>query len=1220
MFLQIFRFEMAYHVRQPLIYVISVILFLLSFGDTVSDNISIGGVLSNININSPYNLVITLSSLSFITALLAGVVYASSPIVRDFDHKVAELFFTTRVSKFDYLFGRFCGAFVFCVLVYFASLLGVLLGEFMPWLDPERLGPVRLDAYWFATWAIAIPNLLFIAALVFLIATLTRSLIASYVVLVLMLVLSAVIGTLADPDDIRLLSLLDPFGDFAIQDITRYWTPFQRNEMLVPLEGNFLYNRLLIAGLLLACIGAAYHLFPFSIDFAQRKAPWWRRQQKTPAATAAVAIPVPSGVVSAAKPTIHRHFAFRAQCEQFYSLLKIEIHNILIGKAFLMLAIIGMVQVVVGAYFGLEGLYGTNIYPTTSALLNVINGSYSLPLIAVIVFYSSELLVREKQLRVAEMLDSMPFPNWVVIAAKLGGIILVIAFMLLAAMAAGILVQIAKGYYSIELGHYVLGLFSFFQFPIWFTCVIAVFAQVVTGNRYLGMFLVVVYLVILLFVTQMGFEHNLYLFNTPQIAWSIFTGFGPNLTAFLWYSLYWSLFCVLLLIVMHLLWQRGSDSGSRFRWRSIRARLSRPIVMLASACAFGIVLSGGYIYYNTNVLNPYITRIDIEERTADYEKAYKQYADLPYPDAERVYAEVDIFPELSEAHIEGHYVMRNNNAFALTQLHMTVPAYITINALGIPNATQTLADKDLGYYIYELNPPLQPGESFQLDFDLDWLTPGFVNNNPTTSVLSNGTFFNNTEVMPLPGYQQDRELVDNNRRRRYDLPPAQRMARIDDPIRRDIGLGTRRRVEFETIVSTSDAQIAVAPGYLQREWQEAGRRYFHYKMDAPIWPFVAFLSADYAVKADQWNDVKLEVYYKHEVNVERMLEASKKSLDYFTRNFSPYQYQQYRIFEFPIQRGTFAQSFPNTIPFSEGIGFVADIRDPENIDYVFYVTAHELAHQWWGHQVAGADVQGAAVITETLSQYSALMVMEKEYGPHQMRRFLKYELDRYLSNRGSEVIEEMPLMLVENQGYIHYRKGSLVMYALRDYLGEETVNQILRDMIAAYGFQGPPYPTTRDFISIIRSHAAPEYQDLITDLFEKIVLFDLRADDSSYRQLPDGSFEVTINVAATKFEADGQGQETAVPLDLPIDIAVLGEEDEATKQPAVLYMEKQRITQQTQSFTVQVPTRPVSVGIDPFNKLIDRNPDDNTRRLGDEGALSEVTGSADAASALQTGP
>lgn len=1192
MFLPIFRFEFAYHARQPMIYVISVILFLLSFAATVSDNISIGGAVSNININSPYNLIITLSALSFLTSLIAGVAYASSPILRDFEHKVAELFFTTRVSKFDYLLGRFCGAFVFCVLVYSAALLGVFLGEFMPWLDPERLGPTRLDAYWFATWAIAIPNLLFVAALVFLIATLTRSLIASYVLLILVLIFNAVIGSLVDPEDIQLLSLLDPFGDFAVQDITRYWTPFQRNELLVPLEGNFLYNRLLVGGLILAFIAATYRLFPFSIDFARSKKSWFRKKQKSAVALDPV---IPARIALAVSR--HPRFDFFAQCQQFYSLLRIEVHNILIGKAFVMLALIGMAQVVFSAYISLESLFGTEIYPTTSALLNLINGGYSLPLIAVLVFYSSELLVREKTLRVSEMLDAMPYPNWTVIAAKLGGIMLVLAFMMLAAMLAGILVQASKGYYSFELGHYVLGLFTFFQFPIWFSCVLAVFAQVLTGNRYLGMFILVVYFIVLLFVPQQGFEHYLYLFNTPQIPWSIFTGFDPNREAFLWYSLYWTLFCVLLLISIHLLWQRGSDTGGRFRWRHIRARINRPVAVLAAVSLAGFIGTGSFIYYNTNVLNPYITRIDLEVRAADYEKAYKQYEDLPYPDLEKFYSEVDIFPAEQEAHIEGTYLLRNNSAASIDQLHVNIAPYLTINSIQIPNATLTASDTRHGYYIYALNPPLQPGEALEVSFDLDWLTPGFVNNNPTTRLLSSGTFFNNIEAMPLFGYQKDNELVDNNRRRKYDLPPAQRMANIDDQSQWDIGLGTRRRVEFETIVSTAPDQIAVAPGYLQNEWEADGRRYFHYRMDAPIWPFVAFLSADYAVKTDQWNDVSLEVYYKHEMNVERMLEASKKSLDYFTTHFSPYQYQQYRIFEFPIQRGTFAQSFPNTIPFSEGIGFVADIRDPENIDYVFYVTAHELAHQWWGHQVVGANVQGSAVITETLSQYSALMVMEKEYGAEHMRRFLKYELDRYLSSRGTEVIEELPLMLVENQGYIHYRKGSLVMYALKDYLGEDTVNQILRDMIADYGFQGPPYPTTRDFIAKIRAHAGPEYQDLITDLFEKIVLFDLRAEDSSYRELPDGSFEVTVNVSAAKFEADGQGQETAVPLDLLIDIAVLGEEDADTKVPAVLHIEKRRMIQATQSFVIQVPTRPVSAGIDPFNKLIDRNPDDNVKNL-----------------------
>ncbi|MFT7470386.1 MAG: ABC-2 type transport system permease protein [Kiritimatiellia bacterium] len=1195
MFAHIFRFEMNYHARQPLVYVVSAVLFFLSFLATVSDNIGIGGTVSNININSPFNVIVVLASISFLSALIAGVAYASSPILRDFDHKVAELFFTSRVSKFDYLMGRFCGATIFSFVVYFAAASGVFLGELMPWLDPERIGPMRLDAYWFATWAIAIPNMLMISTLVFLVATLTRSLMASYVVIILVLIVSSIITSIFDPEDLQLLSLLDPFGQVAITDITRYWTPFEMNELVVPMEGNLLYNRLLTGVLSLLFIALAYRYFPFSLEFVKPKSKWFARFRRSPKQRSDN--PAPARTSIAQLNGVNKSFDFRAQIAQFASLIRIEFHNIIIGKAFLVMALMGMVQIGATAFLGLAGIFGTEVYPTTSAMLLIVNSVYSIPIIVVLVFYSSELLVRDRNVGVSEMLDSMPYPNWVIIGAKLVGLMAVMFVMLLAAMLAAVLIQIFKGYYDFNFSQYFFGLFSFFQFPIWFTCVLAVFAQVVTGNRYLGMFVVVMYFAGTLFLPQQGFDHNLYLLSTPGIPYSVFTGFGPNLSAFVWFSIYWTLFCALLLIVMHLLWQRGSELKGRFRWKNIKPRFSTPVAIAAAICLLAFAGTGRFIFYNTNVLNSKLSSLDVEEGFADYEKAYKQYEDLNFPDIMSLYTEVDIFPEDREAHIEGIYTLTNNYDVVIPEFHFTVATYLTINELNVPNSTLSHSDADLGYYIYQLDRPMQPGESLDVNFDIDWLTPGFVNNSPTTSLLSSGTFFNNTEAFPLGGYNKGAELLDNNRRRRYDLPPVERVAKIDDESQWDVGLGTRMRANYEAIVSTSSDQIAVTPGYLEREWEEDGRRYYHYKMDEPIWPFVSFLSADYEMKSDKWNDVDLEVYYKHEQNVDRMLEASKKSLDYFTANFSPYQYRQYRIFEFPRQRGVFAQSFPNTIPFSEAIGFVADLRDPEAIDYVFYVTAHEFAHQWWGHQVVGANVQGAAVLTETLSQYSALMVMEKEYGAAHMQRFLKYELDNYLNSRGAEVLEELPLMLVENQGYIHYRKGSLVLYALKDYLGEDTVNLILREFIADWGFKGPPYPTTRHLLAKIRENALPEYQDIITDLFEKIVLYDLRAEDSHYTELSDGRFEVTINTAASKFEANGQGEETQVAMNALIDIAVLGEEDEETKVPEILHIEKQRVDSENQTFVFVVDSRPVSVGIDPLNKLIDRNPDDNTKSV-----------------------
>jgi aminopeptidase N len=327
-----------------------------------------------------------------------------------------------------------------------------------------------------------------------------------------------------------------------------------------------------------------------------------------------------------------------------------------------------------------------------------------------------------------------------------------------------------------------------------------------------------------------------------------------------------------------------------------------------------------------------------------------------------------------------------------------------------------------------------------------------------TDVEYNGSFVNGLVLLPVIGYQTRGEITSDRERKKFGLPPSERMRDRDDPaglLENDFG-SHADFVTFEATVGTEADQIAIAPGYLRREWTEGGRRHFRYAMDAPIVNFYAFQSGRYAVAKDRWNDVAIEIYYHpgHEYNLDRMIAATKAGLDYFTASFGPYQHKQFRIIEFPRYR-TFAQSLPNTIPYSEGIGFIARVRenDREDIDYPYYVTAHELAHQWWGHQVAAAHVQGDTMIVETLAQYSALMVMKRKYGAEKMQRFLQYELDRYLIGRSGEQKKELPLARVENQPYIHYRKGSLVMYALQDYIGEENLNRAIREFRDEYAFK-----------------------------------------------------------------------------------------------------------------------------------------------------------------------
>ena len=357
-------------------------------------------------------------------------------------------------------------------------------------------------------------------------------------------------------------------------------------------------------------------------------------------------------------------------------------------------------------------------------------------------------------------------------------------------------------------------------------------------------------------------------------------------------------------------------------------------------------------------------------------------------------------------------------------------------------------------------------------------------------------------------------------------------------------------------------------------------------------------SARYVPTHQMHNGVDMVVYHDaaHGRNVPRMMTALANSLDYFQAHFSPYQFRQARISEFPAY-ANYAQSMPNTFAWSEGFGFIADFSDTSKIDYVTYVAAHEFAHQWWAHQVVGADMQGMTLTSETLAQYSALMVMEKMYGPDKIRRFLKYELDSYLRGRGMERLEELPLERVENQQYIHYRKGAVVMYLLRDQIGEEAVNRALSQLLQRYAFKGAPYARSVDLIDLIRANAPADKQALITDLFEKITLYDVRTTAASATRRADGKWDVSVTVEAKKLYVDGKGKETEAPLNETFDVGLFSAKpgEGAFDRSNVLLFERRPIRTGTQTFRFVTATKPTFAGVDPYNKWIDRNSDDNLK-------------------------
>jgi aminopeptidase N len=274
------------------------------------------------------------------------------------------------------------------------------------------------------------------------------------------------------------------------------------------------------------------------------------------------------------------------------------------------------------------------------------------------------------------------------------------------------------------------------------------------------------------------------------------------------------------------------------------------------------------------------------------------------------------------------------------------------------------------------------------------------------------------------------------------------------------------------------------------------------------------------------------------------------------------------------------------------MGFNVRLDGEEAIDYPYYVTAHEVAHQWWGQQLVGANVRGAGMLHESLAQYSALMVMERELGRQKMRGVLEYELDWYLRGRAGERGVEPPLALVERQDYVYYHKGALAMYALRDAVGEVRLNQALSRYLSRVAFQEPPYTTTAELLAEIRPAVPAEWEHLVADLFERITMFNIKVAAATSTERADGTFLVRVELEAQKRRVDGDGAEREIPIDDWIDLAVFGEEGET-----VLLLERRRIRTSPVTFEIVVDQRPTRVAIDPYYKLIDRDRGNNVRAV-----------------------
>ena len=1195
MFSTFFNFEIKSWLKAPMPWIFMILIAFLACMGTVSSDVTIGSSFGNIYKNAPHVTMTWYMTFCLITVLLVAA-FVNSAAIRDYERKTGQIVFSKPISKSSYYFGHFWGA----ILVSMIPLIGVSLGMWIgvalnsvfEWTELNRYGPFEIKSHLMAWIIFVIPNTIFVGGILYAVAAKTRSTIYPFVAAAALLVLWGLSRSwLSDIEHETISAYLDPFGAKTFSVITKYWTVNEKNTAVLGLTGILLENRLIWMAVGIIALLIGYRFFSF--------------EEKSSKKRKKITAPEPTGLAIkqlGALPTFSPKKGFGVQLTQFWSQYKTETIGIIKSVAFLVIALLGILNTTPNL-FDANDAYGTHELPTTYTMINMIRGTFYLFSIIIMVYFSGYLVWKERNAKMDEIYDSLPMKNWTVYLGKYMAVMTIMFLLSLLTIILAILAQMSFGYDQFNLSTYIRELLIVDMLGFAFVMALSMLIHSLSKNMYLGFAIVIgILFSSSIILGALKVSTNMLDFGaTPNYTLSDFYGYEPFWKGLSWFNGYWLAFSTLLALGAFLFWNRGKESG-------IKKRYSVAKQEWGSYKYFGIgaftifILVAGWVYHNTFNINSFKDSKEQELLQVGYEKDYKKLTNTPQPRIMDVKYDIDLIPENRAMTANGQYLVKNISGKLVDSLLVNVPSNGKFK-LKNERLKLLINDSAVFFRIYEINPPMQPGDSMYLDFTTHFIPKGFENEVSFAKFVQNGAFFNNTDIAPFFGYQRNFEISSKQKRKEYDLPKRTRfpeLDRTDTLARRNSYLASDSDwVMVETKICTEPSQIAIAPGSLRKEYEEDGRRCFDYKLDQKAWNFYSFMSARYEVARKEFNGVNLEVYHhpSHGFNVERMLKAMEKSLEYFTTNFGPYYHKQCRIIEFP-RFASFAQAFPGTMPYSESVGFIQDFKPEEgDLDIMFYVAAHEIGHQWWAHQECGAAMQGAEMTTETFAQYSAIMVMEKEYGRDAMRKFMKYEMDKYLRGRGQETEKEMPLSKCEGQGYAHYNKGSVVMYYLKEMISEDSVNLALRRFLNKFKYQNSPFPVSLDVIDEFYAVTPDSLDYIVKDLFEEITIFENRCKNVEVEELENGKYKVTIDVSSKKYKSDELGKETEVPINDYIEIGAFAKAEDKQDYGKTLYRERVKINSPENTYTFIVDEKPQQAGIDPFLLLIDKEPKDNLKNV-----------------------
>jgi ABC-2 type transport system permease protein len=1212
MFWEIFRFEVQNKLRRPAVWLYLAALLCFTLFSFSKGALPLG---EKQHINSPTIIAFWCAGMSMVMMLVGSSVMGMA-LYRDIEFSTKDYYLTYPISRGGYFWGRFLGSFLFILLMGLAIPLGIFLGTKVgPLLhvsDAQRYGPNVLRYYLEPFVTIVLPNLFFTSALFYGLVALTRNVKVVYtggVILFLAYFIS--VFYLDHSNNVRMMVLSDPFLLTGSRMQMGNSNSLQQNTETIAIQGDYLLNRVLWGSLGLLILLVTYWRFRFERFFSGKR---------DKARIDDVRERVKPGYIRATAVGFQGGYNRR----MFAALTRLELRNIIRDAYFWI--IFGLGAFFLGfAFWQGEGNFDVPFLPETWRFMAVFWDVFVFFIFFILLFYTGETLHRDRITRYALINDSLPPPNWIINGSRLVALLVLALWLALLPLLVGVIVQVGKGYYNFDWPFY-FSVIGETILPRLIEMVLFCYAvHVVINNKFAAHGIAaVLWLVGFFLVDTQVFNYHLLVYpSTPLPRFNVQDELGHLARSIRWFHLYWLFFGGLLIILAALFYHRGVITSLKERLQQVPERFDKVTRIFTAGLLAGFLTVGGWLYYNVSYLNDFTTLGEKTERSVQYERALKHYDSLPGPVLTRARLAVDLFPDEQRQETRGTVTIANLTDRPIGELLLDgdelTDYSLSIDGTVLSFETPLLYDRAMlnffraqhdtaPYRLYHLPRVLAPGDSAVVTIRSVKSYRGIPNGNYGERSLRNG--FMSGGGLPEVGYDADDEVTSPYERRKYQLPPR---VDDDDAIPQDDPVGIRtlkaggHLFPLDLTISTSGDQVAVGPGDLVGDWRENGRHYFHYVQDHPgIYPPLMLFSARYACATDSVqldHKIYIRIYYHpgHGANVGRFMAGYKDALTYYSRVYGPYPSHGITLVEGSIYASE--QGSEATLDeINERTAWTADFTDPNQFDYCYYFAARLVAQQWWRFQVSPNRTIGSLDIPEGLARYDALVMMEHKYGRDNMRWIVEGLLGEYLFRRTRGDEPDAPV-IQSNYWFVWNNKAALSLYTLRDLIGEKNMNAALRAFKDSFAWRtAGPYAGAPDLYAALKTHTPDSLRYFLTDSWLNRTFYDNKLDSVTVKATGHkDEYAVQLYVSVSKSWLEPDGRETpATSFEDYIDIGIFGAPGvgpDGRGKTNVLFLQNFRLAPGSHLITTIVHGKPQWGGIDPYWKLIDRMPWDNTRNF-----------------------